>query len=77
MQQSFFKPVYKLSANFFERVCRQVREVGVPGGADEGRRQGLAQGTDLTNLHFGRKIFGQIFIGKFWTTFQSNTDINF
>jgi hypothetical protein len=32
----------------------------------------------LTNLHFGRKLLGQIFIVKYWTRFHpETTDINY
>jgi hypothetical protein len=34
------------------------------------RAAARAPGTDFTNLHFGRKTFGQIFILKVWTKFH-------
>jgi hypothetical protein len=31
-----------------------------------------SQGTDSMNLRFEQKLFGQIFIRKFWTNFNQN-----
>jgi hypothetical protein len=47
-----------------ERLLRQeVAQPGQGGGRRDGHR--VAPGIDLTKLHFGRKLFGQIFLLKF------------
>jgi hypothetical protein len=58
---------YNDQKNSFQLLSGQA---GVDGQGPEDLSGVRKAGIDFTKLHFGRKLFGQIFILKFWTNLQ-------